>query len=79
MSKTQTNETRERQHEHHASGYASYRAESHAEINKARRLVRHLRGHGDDPCAIAALQALPMEVLRQVPQALEFLRSAGSA
>ncbi|MGE5505252.1 MAG: hypothetical protein ACM31L_12580 [Actinomycetota bacterium] len=78
MSKALVNETRLRQHDRHAVHYAAYESGHHAEINQARRLVKHLEGHPGDACAIAALGALPAEVLAQVPGALDQLR-AGSA
>lgn len=74
MSKQQANETRLRQHEHHATQYAAYQSEFHAEINKAKRLMRHLCLHADDACAITALKALPMEALARVPGALDLSR-----
>jgi ribosomal protein S15P/S13E len=71
MSRMETNETRTRQHEHHARQYAAYHDDCHAEINQARRLVKHLSHNPTDACARAALRALPMSVLRQVRFAVE--------
>ncbi len=71
MTKQQTNEIRLRQHEHHAHQHAAYHGDLHAEINQARRLMRHLATHADDECAIEALRALPPAVLEHVPGALE--------
>jgi hypothetical protein len=72
MSKMQMNETRVRQHEHHAAQYATYHNELHAEINQAKRLVKHLMKRPGDECALAALMALPEEALKQVPHAMDF-------
>lgn len=77
MAKMQMNETRERQHAHHAAEYSAYRDELHAEVNQARRLMKHLSRQPHDECAIAALRALPMEALQRVPHALE--TATGSA
>lgn len=74
MPKTQLNEIRTRQHEHHAEQYAAYHVDLHAEVNQARRLVKHLQTHGHDDCAVAALRALPREALERVPQALDWTR-----
>lgn len=71
MSKMQTNEIRDRQHEHHARQYAVYHDECHAEINQAKRLVKHLLRNPTDASARATLRALPMSVLRQVRFAVE--------
>lgn len=74
MARAQTNETRLRQHEHHAFQYAAYQSDHHAEVNQAARLVKHLRTHPGDACALAALGALPAEVLERVPWARELVR-----
>lgn len=71
MPKNEPNETRERQHEHHAHQFAAYHDEHHAEINQAKRLVKHLATHEGDAAAIAALKAMPDEILKQVPHAME--------
>lgn len=76
MSKTPTNEIRERQHTRHATHYAAYQSDHHAELNQARRLVKHLATHADDPCALEALRALPASVLEEVPHALDLARQA---
>jgi hypothetical protein len=72
MPKAQPNEIRMRQHEHRAEQYAAYHADLHAEVNQARRLVKHLETHGHDDCAVNALGALPREALEQVPHALDW-------
>lgn len=73
MPKTQINEIRTRQHEHHAEQYAAYHADLHAEVNQVRRLVKHLETHGHDDCAVTALRALPREALMQVPHAMSWV------
>ncbi len=72
MPKTQVNEIRTRQHEHHAEQYTDYHTGLHAEMNQARRLVKHLETHGHDDCAVTALRALPSEALEHVPLALKW-------
>jgi hypothetical protein len=80
MPKAQTNETRLRQHDHHAIHYSAYQAGLHGELNQAKRLIKHLDAHPGDVCALAALKALPLDVLQQVPRALEMVRGhAGRA
>jgi hypothetical protein len=72
MPKSQVNEIRARQHEHNAEQYGAYKSELHAEVNQARRLVKHLETHGHDDCAVEALGALPQAALEQVPGALDW-------
>lgn len=74
MPKTQVSETRMRQHDRHAGQYSAYHDELHAEINQAKRLVKHLRKRPHDDCAIAALRALPKEALQHVPGAIELAK-----
>lgn len=53
------NKANSRQNTRHAPQYKRYRAEGRREINKALKLMRHLRKYPDDDTAKDALKHLP--------------------